>query len=75
MAEILRTQRLILREHCSADAEALHQINSDPQVMRLTRDQPSESVEAMREAITNYPDYATYGYGRWLVVYEMSSTR
>ena len=70
MAEILRTERLILREHEERDAEDMHRLCSDPRVMRYTHEGPSTSADAMAEAIRNYPDYRAYGYGRWSVIHD-----
>ena len=61
----LTTERLLLREAREEDAEDMHRLNSDPRVMKYTYETPSESVEKMREAIRNYPDYSKHGFGRW----------
>lgn len=70
MSLILQTERLLIREHAPEDALALHRLNTDPEVMRYTHEEPSPGVEAMRQAILDYPDYKRYGYGRWTVEYE-----
>lgn len=59
------TERLRLRSLTAEDAEAFYQINSHPDVMRLTGEPPLESPESARTAIERYPDFDTYGYGRW----------
>lgn len=59
------TKRLHHRALTPADADAFFALNSNPEVMRYTGEPPLESVEAAREAIENYPDFQTIGYGRW----------
>ncbi|MDY7231730.1 GNAT family N-acetyltransferase [Hyalangium rubrum] len=62
---ILATPRIELTEMLPPDAEAVFELNSDPEVIRYTGDGPFASVEAARDFLTAYPDYRTYGYGRW----------
>lgn len=50
------------------DAGALFALNSDPEVMRYTGEAPARSIEAVREAIIEYPDFEAVGYGRWACV-------
>ena len=59
------TDRLKLRALSESDAEAFFQLNSDPDVMRFTGEDPFRSLGEAREAIANYPDFDTIGYGRW----------
>lgn len=59
------TARLLLRKMEPDDAEAFFRIQSDPDVMRYTHEEPPESVEAVRTALAEYPDFDTIGYGRW----------
>lgn len=47
------------------DARAFFELNSHPEVMRYTGESPLASVAEAREAIVNYPDFETIGYGRW----------
>ncbi len=69
MKRITATDRLLIREFTTDDAESFYAFNSDPEVMRYTGEPPSESVEQVRENIRNYPDYRERGYGRWAVVH------
>jgi ribosomal-protein-alanine N-acetyltransferase len=62
------TLRLTHRAFTAADAEALFALNSNPEVMRYTGEPRAESVEAMRTAIADYPDFNTVGFGRWACV-------
>ena len=59
------TARLRHRSLNADDAERFYALNSDPEVMRHTCEEPPSSVAATREAIANYPDFDTYGFGRW----------
>ena len=70
MQTILETERLLLREFVEDDAEAFFAFNGDPVVMRYTGEPPSTSVDEVRNQIRDYPDYRSYGFGRWAVVYK-----
>lgn len=59
------TTRLAHRALTVDDAEALFAINSHPEVMRFTGEPPCPSLDAARNAIRQYPDFETVGYGRW----------
>ncbi|MCB9853048.1 MAG: GNAT family N-acetyltransferase [Phycisphaerales bacterium] len=62
------TNRIKLRSMTADDAGAFFALNSHPDVMRYTGEQPLKSVEEARSAIERYPDFDTYGYGRWACV-------
>ena len=68
----VETERLIMRESVIEDAQALFEMNSDPEVMKYTGDIVFPSVDEMRELIANYPDYKKYGYGRWTTIEKSS---
>lgn len=68
MKKILETERLLLREFELSDAQAMYDLNSDPEVVRWTGDPPFDSVSQAREFLQNYKDYETNGYGRWPVI-------
>ena len=59
------TPRLTHRAMVPADAESFYALNSNPDVMRYTGEPPIESVAHARDAIENYPDFHTHGFGRW----------
>lgn len=59
------TSRLHHRALAPVDAEAFFALNSHPDVMRHTGEPPLESVEQARQAIIDYPDFHTRGFGRW----------
>jgi len=67
MAQIISTNRLALRELSVSDAENFYMLNSDPEVMRYTGDEPFESIQSVWVFLENYPDYRLNGYGRWAV--------
>jgi RimJ/RimL family protein N-acetyltransferase len=53
MREILRTDRLVLRDITEADAEALFDLDSDPEVMHYIGPRPTSEVAPYRERIRN----------------------
>ncbi|HEX2618014.1 MAG TPA: GNAT family N-acetyltransferase [Flavobacteriales bacterium] len=63
--EILRTDRLLLREFEERDAPGFFALNADPEVLRYTGDSPFDTEAASLELIRNYHWYSTHGYGRW----------
>ena len=63
-----QTERLEHRQFSAGDAEAFFALNSNPQVMRFTGEPLLPSLNAARQAIANYPDFDTVGYGRWACV-------
>jgi len=64
----LETPRLILREFQEGDAEGMLRLNSDPDVIRYTGDDPFSSIEEARRFIQQYDAYKTFGYGRLTVL-------
>lgn len=68
MNKILETPRLYLREMTPQDAEVAYILNSDPEVLQYTGDDPFESVEEAKTFLENYASYRTYGFGRWAMV-------
>ncbi|MEO7310007.1 MAG: GNAT family N-acetyltransferase [Chitinophagaceae bacterium] len=65
---ILETPRLYLRQMTPADAPNAFELNSDPEVIRYTGDDPFESIQAAATFLINYKDYEKYGVGRWAVI-------
>jgi RimJ/RimL family protein N-acetyltransferase len=64
----ISTDRLVLREFEAQDAEALYALNSDPEVLRYTGDDPFPDVKAAADFIAAYNHYRKHGFGRWAVV-------
>lgn len=62
------TDRIEHRAFTLDDCEAFYRLNSHPEVMRFTGEPPLTSVEDARQAISEYPDFQTVGYGRWACV-------
>jgi [ribosomal protein S5]-alanine N-acetyltransferase len=70
---ILRTPRLVLREFVVGDALNMFELNSDPEIIRFTGDEPFKSIDEATALIKNYDQYRNNGYGRWTVLEEISS--
>ena len=68
MEPVLETPRLYLRVMTPADAPHACELNSDPDVIRYTGDDPFESIEAAETFLINYKDYEKHGVGRWAVI-------
>ena len=65
---ILETDRFILREFdADKDAQAMHDLNSDPDVIKYTGDHGFENFQHAHDLLKNYPDYSKYGMGRWIM--------
>lgn len=65
---ILQTDRLLLRELTQEDAGEFFRLNSDPDVMRYTGDDPLSTREEAEKMLRNYDHYRRYGIGRWAVI-------
>ncbi|CAN5898567.1 GNAT family N-acetyltransferase [soil metagenome] len=73
MDYLLETERLRFREMYPEDAEAMFNLNSDPEVVQYTGDGAFENVAAAKDFLIAYRDvYKTNGYARWIV--ELKST-
>ena len=59
------TNRLELRAISPDDAGAFFELNSHPEVMRFTGEEPLGSLEEAEAAIRDYADFEVIGYGRW----------
>ncbi|HMG92802.1 MAG TPA: GNAT family N-acetyltransferase [Chryseolinea sp.] len=57
-----------MREFREEDAIGMYELNSDPDVIRYTGDDPFASVDAARDFIRKYDVYATTGYGRLTIL-------
>ncbi|MEM7228119.1 MAG: GNAT family N-acetyltransferase [Planctomycetota bacterium] len=62
------TDRLVHRAFTLDDCEAFFRLNSHPEVMRFTGEPPLRSLDEARQAVADYPDFDTVGYGRWACV-------
>lgn len=60
-----QTERLEHRALTVDDAEDFFALNSHPDVMRFTGEPRLQSLDEAKDAIANYPDFDTVGYGRW----------
>ena len=69
MALILETERLALREWTPEDAEALHVLTGDAEVMRYVGDSRTWDIGRVREWVGKLNvSYRTRGFSRWAVV-------
>ncbi|HVW36550.1 MAG TPA: GNAT family N-acetyltransferase [Pirellulales bacterium] len=67
--QILETPRLIVRRWTAADADSLHSICSDPEVMRYVGDGAPWNRERTRQFIEDaVATEQTHGYCRWPLV-------
>ena len=64
----LETTRLLMREFREEDAEGMYELNSDPDVIRYTGDDPFVSIDAARDFLRQYDAYARFGTGRLTVL-------
>ena len=69
----IQTPRLILRELLPEDAEQMYELNSDPEVIQFTGDDPYLSVEDARNSILNYDQYRNYNRGRLAMIRKESN--
>lgn len=69
MNYLVETGRLALREWEAEDAEALHALAGDAEVMRYVGDSRTWDIERVREWIGRLQhSYRTRGFSRWAVV-------
>jgi ribosomal-protein-alanine N-acetyltransferase len=65
---LITTGRLYLREFEMTDAPSLYALNSNPEVLRYTGDEPFPNAAAAQSFLEDYDHYRRFGYGRWAVV-------
>ncbi len=65
---LVESNRIYLRPFKLSDAASMHALNNNPLVVKYTGDGPFENVEAAREFLENYQDYAIHNCGRWAVI-------
>lgn len=73
MKPILETNRLLLRELNTNDAENFFGLNNNPNVIKYTGDSAFKSIDEAGEFLENYKDYRLNGYGRWAVIHKETS--
>lgn len=68
MSQISETERLILRELNTDDAENFYKLNLNPNVIKYTGNSAFKDINEAREFLENYHDYKLNGFGRWAVI-------
>lgn len=68
MKQILETNRLLLRELNSEDAENFYLLNLNPNVTKYTGNSAFKNIKEAKAFLENYQDYKQNGYGRWAVI-------
>ena len=68
MKEILKTERLLLRELNLDDAEKFYRLNLNPNVIKYTGNSAFKDIDEAKEFLKNYQDYKLNGFGRWTVI-------
>lgn len=69
MANLIETQRLILRPFDRDDAVAAHAWLGDPEVMKHTPSGPDATVGITRDRLARYEEHQTrHGFSKWLVL-------
>lgn len=64
----LETERTILRNLTTEDAEEFYKLNLDREVVKYTGDNSFETLESSRTFLANYDQYKKYGVGRLAVI-------
>lgn len=64
---LFETERICLREFNTADAPYLYALNSNPEVLRYTGDEPFMTSKSAEAFIRDYNHYQLHGFGRWAV--------
>ncbi|WP_329804827.1 GNAT family N-acetyltransferase [Flavobacterium facile] len=64
----IETERTILRNLTSTDAEDFYLLNLDPDVLKYTGDQPFKNIESAKKFLDEYDQFEKYGVGRLAVI-------
>ncbi|MCC6372854.1 MAG: GNAT family N-acetyltransferase [Bacteroidia bacterium] len=73
MKVFVETPRTLIRELLEVDAEAMFEMDSDPQVHRYLGNEPVQNIGKIKEVIAFVrKQYADNGIGRWAVVDKQS---
>ena len=68
MEIFLETPRLLLRPFQLSDATEMILLNSDPDVIKFTGDEPFKNIQEAENLIRNYDQYEKYKMGRLTVL-------
>lgn len=64
---VASTRRLILRDLEMRDAENIHLLNSDPEVLKYVHDEPFKDIGSARAWIADIGHRLPLGIGRWAI--------
>jgi len=68
MAIVIETERFLMRELKTTDANMFYSLNFDPEVTRYTGDTAFHSLSEAMDFLDDYNDYEKHGFGRWAVL-------
>lgn len=68
MKTILKTDRLLLREFETTDAQNFYELNLNPNVIKYTGNSAFKDINDAKTFLENYSDYQKNGFGRWAVI-------
>jgi [ribosomal protein S5]-alanine N-acetyltransferase len=71
--DYIETERTILRNLTSNDAEDFYALNFDTEVLKYTGDKPFENIQTAKDYLINYDQYEKYGVGRLAVIEKATS--
>jgi len=72
MKVIAQTDRILLREMTTIDAQSFYDLNEDPVVLQYTGDSAFTSINEAYTFIATYDQYHKYEMGRWAVINKKS---
>lgn len=69
----IETERTVLRNLTSDDAEDFYTLNLDQEVLKFTGDEPFKNIRVAENFLTKYEQYSKYGVGRLAVIDKTTS--
>jgi RimJ/RimL family protein N-acetyltransferase len=74
LADVIQTDRLMLRPFANDDIESTYNWFGDPAVMRFTPSGPDKSIEETAQRIAQYRRHqAEHGYSKWIIIERTSN--
>ena len=68
MSVVIETERFLMRELKTTDANMFYSLNLDPEVTRYTGDTVFHSLSEAMDFLDEYDDYEKHGFGRWAIL-------